>query len=395
MGNNIIQLSQDEFEYLGKLNDTLKGAALTMDNVHQMQQRAATAAGKQTKAQQYKSWLASYDAMKESRDPRVRRAFEQANMELKAIQPGIVHQNATLSNLSIQYANEAYIGEQLMPVISVSKASDTYYIYPQGERMQYPDDAIGTRGRANEIAETRTTATYTCLPYGLSNFVSQDTLNNQDAPLDEMVDLVAAINEGMAYNREQRIATILTTAGNFGGNTAAVAAPNRWDTPDGGTVIADLQAAMAAMWMGRGPSTVKAYSSLTVLNVLARNPQILDLFKYNGSSPGLATPDMIARFFGIDQYLVGKARSNTAVEGDADAFGRIWGDVFGIVRVATRASVRNASFGYTFRQGTPSTMVEYDQMAGHKGGHTAQVTVKETHEVVASDTGYLYTTPIG
>jgi hypothetical protein len=394
MMDNVIQLSQDEFEYLGKLNEGLKGAALTMANVQQMNQRAAAASGRRTPAQKYKDFMAAYDDMKDSGDPRVRRAFEQANLELKAVQPGTVHQNATLSNLSVQYANEEYIGTQLLPVISVAKASDTYYVYPQGERMQYPDDAMGTRGRATEIAETRNTATYTCLPYGLSNFVSQDTLNNQDAPLDEMVDLVAAINEGMAYNREQRIATVMTTGANFG-TTSAVAAADRWDTTDGGTVIADMQTAMATLWMGRGPSTIKAFSSLDVLNALARNPQILDLFKYNGSSPGLATPDMIARFFGIDSYLIGKARSNTATEGVADVFARVWGDVFGVVRVATRASIRNASFGYTFRQGTPSTMVEYDQMAGHKGGHTAQVTVKETHNVVAAATGYLYTTPIG
>ena len=100
-------------------------------------------------------------------------------------------------------------------------------------------------------------------------------------------------------------------------------------------------------------------------------------------------------FFGIREYLVGEGRSNTATEGSADSFGRIWPSVFGIVRVARRPSKRNASFGVTFRNGAPLTNVEFDAMAGHGGGFTAQVSVSETHEVIADQTGYLLTTPIG
>jgi len=221
------------------------------------------------------------------------------------------------------------------------------------------------------------------------------TLTNEDAPLNEMVDLVEAIAEGLSFRREQRIAGVLTTAANFGANTAAIGAANRWDTVTGGDPIADIQTATAAIWQGRGPSDLIGFCSLDVYQVLSRHPAILDLFKYNGSSPGLATPDMIARFFDIDRLLVGKAREDLTNEGTAPVFTRIWGDVFGVVRVARRASVRNAVFGYTFRHGAIQTVVDYDPLKGHGGGYTAQVSVSEVHQVVASPTGYLITTPVG
>jgi hypothetical protein len=46
------------------------------------------------------------------------------------------------------------------------------------------------------------------------------------------------------------------------------------------------------------------------------------------------------------------------------------------------------------RHGPPLTAVEYDELKGHGGGYTAQVSVSETHEVVATATGWLITTPI-
>lgn len=387
-----VELTKDQFEFLKELDKRFGGGPLSMSDVIAINRASR---GGKSAAQQYEAFLNAYDAMKY--DSREKEAWDEANrtFQQKDVKPGTVHQDATLSNVSIMYANEAYIGLDLLPVVPVGKESDIYYIYPRGERMQYPTDELGDRGRANEISESRETATYTCVARGLSNYVSQKTLNNQDAPLDEMVDLVAALNEGIAYKREQRIATLMCATGTFGtGQYATLTGTDRWDSTGGGNPIKNIQDARAAIWQGRGPSKLVSYSDLDVYNVMSRHQAILDLYKYNGSSPGLATPDMIAGFFGISSYLVGEARSNTAVEGDADVFDRLWSSVFGIVRVALRPSRRNASFGYTLRHGQPITVTEYDQMSGHGGGYTAQVTVSEVQKIVAPPCGYLLNTPI-
>jgi len=317
-----------------------------------------------------------------------------ALLRLKDVGPTTVHQNATLSTISVQYANEEYIGEQLLPVAPVGKKSDVFYKYDKRSRIAYPDDTLGARGQANEVSDGRSTDSYACAARGFENYVDGETIENQDAPLNEMVDLVEAINEGIAFKREQRIATVMTTAGNYGSNTSAVAAGSRWDTAGGGNPIKDIQSAMKEIWQGRGPSDLVGFTDYDTFLVLSRHPAILDLFKYGGMTPGLASAQMIASFFGMSKLLVGKARQDTANEGQSASYSRIWTKCFGIARVARRPSIRTASFGYTFRHGAPYTIQWFDPRAGKKGGFYAKVTVSEDYKVVANDTAFLLTTPI-
>lgn len=346
----------------------------------------------------YEQFRANIAHLVASDDPRHKEMVRRANEGLartKLLTPGQVHHDSTLSSISVQYQNEEYIGLQLMPVATVSKLSDYFYKYDKRSRLAGPDDAIGARGEANEIEDKRTDDTYSCKAYALKNYVDAVTLANQDAPLNEMIDLVEAINEVLDLREEMRIASILTTAGNFGSNTTAIGASARWDTSGGGNPIKNIQDAIKEIWMGRGPTDLDGYCSVDVWNVLSRHQAVLDLFKYNGSSPGLATPDMLAKFVGLNRILVGKARKDTANEGQTASYGRVWSDVFGIVRVAKRPSIRTAAFGYTMRFGPKRTDEWFDQSKGSQGGYFARVSLHEDHKIVAADTGFLITTPIG
>lgn len=308
----------------------------------------------------------------------------------KAVAPGSVHTNALLSNLSVMYANDEYIGEQLIPAVPVSKRSDVFAIYPKRERFAYPDDLIGSRSAPNELNASRTTDNYSVKDYGLMDFVSQDTLDNQDAVFDEMMDLFENLNEGIAFKREKRLATILTTTANFGSNTATLSGTDQWDHASGGDPIKRIQDGKAALWQGRGPSDIVAYTSLEVLNVLARHNVIRDLFKYTGPD-GLATAQQIAGYFGFAKLLVGASREDTANEGQTAAYSRIWGKHFGMVRVARRPSKRMAAFAANFRlNGDPVTTQWFDQKPGKQGGFYGKVGVSEDPKIIAADTGYLY-----
>lgn len=309
-----------------------------------------------------------------------------------------VYSNKTMQSMSVQYANDEYIGDRLMPMINAgSEPTGVYFVYDKRSRLAYPDDALGERGEAKEIDDARTTASFACKDYGFSNSISKKAVDAEDAPLDEMTDLTESINEGLAFKRENRQATILCTSSNFASsNTAAIGAASRWDSAGGGNPVKDIQTANAACWNGRGPGAKWGYCSRGVWDVLARHPMILDLFKYNGSSPGLATPDMLAKWFGLAGILVGDARKDTANVGQTASYSRIWSDVFGIVRVAARPSIRNAAFGYTFRvDGKPFATQWFDGRPGLKGRWFAKVAVSDDYKVVANDTGYLITTPIG
>lgn len=337
-----------------------------------------------------------YDALRGELRARMRGDLEFARkrdssirgIRWRAVTPGQVHSNAFMSNLSVQYKNDEYIGEQLMPPVAVSKRSDDFPTYAKRERLGIPDDTMGSRSQANELNETRGSDNYSVKDYALQNSVPGTTLENEDPAFDEMMDLTEAINEGLAFRREKRIATILTTAANFPGQTVTLSGSDQWNSGAGGSPIKNIQDWLAACWRGAGPGEFMAYCGLEVWNVLARHAVTLDLFK--ATMPGLTKMDRLAQELGLAKILVGAAREDTANIGQTASYGRIWGKDFGIVRVAKRPTLRNASFGYTLRMKShPLTQQWFDPKAGLAGSYFAKVGVSEDHKVVASDTGYL------
>lgn len=317
-----------------------------------------------------------------------RKRLNASILKIRAVGPSAVHANTILSNMSVQYANDEYIGVQLMPVTPVPKRSDAYAIYTKRDRLAYPDDSLTSRARASEITESRSTDNYSVKDYGYSNFVSADTIENEDGAFDEMLDLQLSVDEGIAFREELRIAAVLTNTANFAsGNNVTLSGTSTWDQATSNP-IKDLQAAGAALWSGRGPTRKIAYCSLDVFNVLARNPSILDLFKY--VKDGLATRQQIAGFFGWDDLLIGAARQDTANSGQTASYGRIWGKYFGLVRAAQRPTLRSVQFGASFRlRGDPIATQWYDPAVGKGGGYYYRSALSEDHKVIANDAGYL------
>lgn len=319
-------------------------------------------------------------------------ASANAGLRAKALTPGVSHNDATISNMSVQYRNEDYIGLRLMPIIPAANKTGTYFTYDKRAQLAYPDDQLGVRGSPNEITRTRGTASFTTLAYGYKDFVDNSELQNADAPLDDLADATGGLIEAIAFREELRIAAILTTAANYSGNTTALGSTVRWDDA-GSNPVGDIQSARNALWTGRGPGKVVAFTSLAAWTAMQSNAQLQAMFQY--TKDGLLKPEQWANYFGIDELLIGAARKDTANEGQTASYSRIWGDVFGLVRVATTPSVRNASFGFTFRFGGIDTAQVYDPMIGAKGGYWAKASVEEVHKIVAPDTGYLITTVIG
>jgi hypothetical protein len=275
----------------------------------------------------------------------------------------------------------------------VNKLSDKWYIYSKRDRLSGPDDSLGNRAKANEINETRTTSNYACSPYGLSNWLSETDVANQDAPLNEMVDLTASVNDVLDLKEEIRIATVMTTAANFGSNTSALSGTSRWDTATSDP-YSDINNALDALWTGFGPTRIVAYCGVEVFRALQKHPSIVDRFK-NVTGGAVSKAQILSLWPEIDDLLVGRARKDTANEGQTASYSRIWGKQFGLARVARTPSPRIAAFGFTLRfKNERITTQWFDQTVGVRGGWYARVAFDETHKVTASDTGYLYTTVV-
>jgi len=310
-------------------------------------------------------------------------------LQAKAISPGTVHNSTFLTNFSVQYQNDVFIGERLMPVVPVDHRSDEYVVYNKRDRLGQYDDSIGPRGDAKEVEESRTTDNYSVKDRALQNFLPQEALDNQDAIFDEMLDLTESVADNLALNREVRIATKLTTAANYGGNATTLSGSSQWDSGAGGDPIANVLSATAGLWQGKAGSKLVGFTSLDVLNVLVRHVNLLELFKY--TRDGLLTRQQLAGLFGLDDLLIGAARYDIANSGQTANYQRIWGKHFGIIRVAERPTKRSAQFGSTFQlRSDPVTLQWFDPKKGKSGGHFVKIGLSDDHKIVAADTGFLY-----
>lgn len=337
-----------------------------------------------------------WDAVQEKladmlRDPEKCKRLDDSFLQVKGVTPGSVHSDTFLTNLSQAYSNDSYIGERLILSVPVQKRTGKYAVYPQREAFEAPSDLLTSeKARANEISSTRSSASYTLLDYGYENFVSNETLENQDLPFNERADMVMELAENLARKREIRDATLLTTASNYGsGNTSTLSGSDQWNSASGGNPIKNIQDGKAALFNGPGATDIWGFTSLDAFNVLARHPQLLDLQKY--SINGLITPEALARYLGLAGILIGEARKQTANEGATATYSRIWGNDFGLVRVARTPSLRTAAFAARFRKSSDPVSTEwFDPVAGKSGGYYIKLAVSEHETVVASFGGYLY-----
>lgn len=359
-------------------------------SLQQLNEAARVVKQRSERGLKYERFVKQYHEWRGSREEKPReliRKLDESARKLRGVRPEDVHENKFLTDLSIKYANDDFIGDRLLIPVPVDKRSDTIAIYDEREQLAYPDDSLSLRSSANEIDRNKGKGNYSVEDRGLKDCVPAEDIDNQDAPFDEMFDSVETLLNGIAFNREKRIAAIMTKPESFAGNAKQLSGSSKWSHESGGNPIKDLQDAVASLWNSSGNTKVVAYSSLEVYNTLARNKAILGLFKI---TEGLATPQQIAHFFGIDEYLVGKARKDTKNEGQAPVYGRMWGNVFGVARVATRPSRRIAAFGFTFRLREDPVVTSWFELdSGKRGGYWNRVAVSEDHKIVAPRAGYL------
>lgn len=315
---------------------------------------------------------------------------QRALVHLRDVVGAPPHVDASLSTLSIRFANEDFIGTQIMPLAMVAKQSDKYSVYSDRDYLAYPSADIGPGGQVQQLqTNIDQTASFFCAGKALEEYVDMDNISNADAPLDLLGNANYKANDGLEWNREKEIATVLTTSGNYGANTTAIAAGSEWDSAGGGTPVKDIQDAVGSCLGGPGPTQLVGWCGYNVYKVLARHPEVRDLYKYTGS--GLASPMLIAGIFGLDKLLIGKAWQDTANIGQTIALDRIWGEYFGVARVSTVPKKDNYSFGFCFDWQGKMTDVTYDRRKSRRGGYYVKVSDAWQPKVVAARAGFLLT----
>ena len=263
------------------------------------------------------------------------------------------HIDAGMSEMSIQFAMEPgmYLGNTVMPVVPVAKQYDRYYIWDKDYWFKIPDTRRAPATRANQVETSVSSNAYYCHNYALEEKIPFEDLTNADEALALEESTGRHIMQLMMLDQENRIATLLTTAGNVGSGNALTGTA-QWSDRANSDPVSDVTT--GRLWVqketGFKPSTMVVGQE--VHDSLILHPDMIDRIKYVQAATAGNVGNAVADVMQVGRYLIGGAPKQNAAEGlptSASSMTFIWGKNASLYYVPGAPGRNIPSAAYAFR----------------------------------------------
>lgn len=268
---------------------------------------------------------------------------------------GNVHIDKVLTNISMGYTNEDFVGEALFPSVGVDKQSDIYYEF--GREGWSPEIDAGTDNTlrapgtpATEVpGMTVATNPYFAKERALKIPVTDEEQQNADTPLRPRRDGTQLVTDKLLIGKELQIKTIATTAANYvSGHSTTLSGTSQWSDYTNGVSDPkdDVKTARDTIHSKIFRRMNLGIFPYEVMSQLEDHPNIIERIKY--SERGILTQDIISAVLGLGNILVPGAGVNSANAGAAESIGYIWGKDVVLAYVPARAGMKIPAYGYEF-----------------------------------------------
>lgn len=269
--------------------------------------------------------------------------------------PADAHIDRWLTDLSVAYIQSAenFVAAKVFPAVPVLKQSDKYATYPKGYFFR---DEMGPRplgGRANRAGYTIGSGTYSCQEDALSHPIDDRVRANTDAPLgpDEAGQRLLSGQAMIHLDRLWAFDYFKTGVWAQTDQTGVASAPTgpqflQFDQ-SGSKPIQTIRARASVMAGTTGYRPNKLVLGNDVYDALCEHADIIDRIKY--TQRGVATRELLAELFHVDEVLVAQGVQNTAKEGQTDAVSwLVNAKAMLLVYAPPAPSLLTPSAGYTF-----------------------------------------------
>lgn len=280
--------------------------------------------------------------------------FQRGDALQRFAQPDLadVHVDAVLTNISVMYVNDMYIGAQVFPRVQVDKESGSYFIFNRGAFMR--DEALprapGTQ--AATVGYNLTTGSYEVVEWAAEHPVDDRIRRNADSPLDPDRDGAILVADKIDMALEQKVQSAIETTANWT-TTATLSGTSQWSDYPNSDPMTDIKTARLTVLKQIARKANTGVMSIEVFESLALHPDLLDRVKYTGTGerPAMVTAAMMAELFQLDQVLVGSTVEDTAIEGATEVPAYVWGKHFWVGFVPPAPRINTPAAGYTFTTG--------------------------------------------
>jgi hypothetical protein len=262
-----------------------------------------------------------------------------------------VHVNGPLTNISVAYMQDqsAYVSTKAFPVIPVQKQSDLYFTYNKNDffRDQAQRRAPGTESAGGGY-NVDATASYSCRVEAFHKDVDPQVRANSDNPLNADQDAVRFVTQVLMIRQEVQWANDFFRTGIWGTSTTPA---KLWSDYSASDPITDVETAITTILTNTGKKANKMILGYPVFIKLKHHPDIIDRIKYTAGmgDPAQATPQTLAKLFGIGEILVCEAVYATNNEGETAAMNFVQGKHALVCYAPASPSLMEPSAGYTFQ----------------------------------------------
>jgi len=300
-----------------------------------------------------------------------------------------------LTNVAQGYKQSDFVGGALFPQVPVSLRAGKIITFGKEDFMLY---ATGRAPGENtkRIQFGYSGGNFALVDYSLEGAVPievyQEGSNGANGwSIDHMAMAIKKVSSIMALRLEYAQAQIARTAGSYGaGNKVTLSGTSQWSDFSGTSdPIANIETAKEAIRSATGKRPNTVVMGAASMSKLRQHPKIVDRMKYTGRD--VATAEILASLFGVDQVLVGDG----IYASDAGTFSDVWGKdvVVAYTERASLADMGTPTYGYTYNlNGYP--IVEQPYFDRNAKSWFVPVTRAEAPVIAAPTAGYLITNAV-
>jgi hypothetical protein len=266
---------------------------------------------------------------------------------------GNVHYDQVLTNISLGFPNNAFVGENLFPTVTVAKQTAKYYIFGREAWVAETSDHRAPGTEANEIPGfTASLDTFYCAEHALQMAVTDEEREMVDSQFVPDRDATNLLTSKILLGREVAMQGLVSVAANYatGLSTTFSEGTTQWNDYTGSShPITNIRTGMRAVHRKIFMEPNLAIIPYLVMSYLEDHPDIIERIKY--SERAILTPEIIAAVFGIQRVIVPGVGVGTAAPGalgDAVSVGYLWSDDVILAWVPPAAGLKIPAFAYEY-----------------------------------------------
>lgn len=269
-----------------------------------------------------------------------------------------------LTQISLFYSNDTYIGELVMPTLKVVQKTGIVPKYGKENLKVYKGQGIRLPGNraVGFNYSVNITDKYACFEHSFEKQVPNEMAANQDDPYDAKRDATKVATDLILQQQEYALASAMSDV-TVVTNYVTLAGGDMWDQSGTSDPIADINTGIDAIRLkiARRPNSLTL--SYPVFKTLKSHPKVRDAIKYTNGGQ-LSDADAVSAlksFFNLKNVFVGEAVGDLTIDGQTPALSELWGKNAWLHFTTPAPSLLTPTFGYTFFD-VPRTVDTYPEL---------------------------------